>query len=758
MADPFDQQAQAPTAPTPRIAPPHVLDRPGGELVREPSTGRWYRIGPTGEWTPATPPASLTGLYGQGVNDSVAILLGFPVDVVNAGISQIGLGSDRPIGGSRSIAQAQDYISTLYSRARDAITFGRLAPFADDRTSRQPPKSDVEKIAYGTGRGMGSALGTLLPAAWMSTVSNFGPVTQAVAGQVTRGPTNQVAAGIAGGVVTELTGNPWWGLITSIGGGGALNGVRAGIMRALDRTEPPLPGTISPVTPPGPIIGPTWSEAVAKDLPMLPPRINPTRTQQAAGGVILKSLERDRSGVVQAQDDLSRLGPDAMLADVAGRNLRGKVRLIANAPGEGADIAEQALLARRAGEGARIENLLNSIMGQRVQAGQTADDLLARRAADSRPLYEKAFARGTASDDPVANKMADIVRASQGLPPVQYGLASGRIQSFLADPIVKEGLRRGIEIQRLEALAAGRPFNLKGFAISGFDAAGNPVLSGTPNMRLLSAGKRGLDDILEGYRDATTGKLALDQRGRAIDQVRRSLLGELDRLNPDYAAARAAWDAPSSAIAAIAQGRNALSTGVDPHQLAKQYGALGDAEREMFRLGAADWIRRTAGENTRGSPAQRLFGNPKAVLDNQAERLKIIFGERDYARIKQLAESEATFNRTLSTLSGWMVKPLVDEAADVLGQLRAGTRASNSSPSGVIELLDRARQGALRRSAVGPEAAQAEAARLLFAGTPEEKTRATTAVGGRTLAAAAPVDFRAASGFCVAAAPIGQDR
>jgi hypothetical protein len=43
-----------------------------------------------------------------GFNRGLAGMAGFPVDVVNAGLSLVGLGTDRPIGGSRSIEQAMD--------------------------------------------------------------------------------------------------------------------------------------------------------------------------------------------------------------------------------------------------------------------------------------------------------------------------------------------------------------------------------------------------------------------------------------------------------------------------------------------------------------------------------------------------------------------------------------------------------------------------------------------------------------------------
>src|SRR5437764_11754862 len=74
-----------------------------------------------------------------------------------------------------------------------------------------------------------------------------------------------------------------------------------------------------------------------------------------------------------------------------------------------------------------------------------------------------------------------------------------KLQQFLGDPLIQQGLAQGREVQRLEGLA------------------GNPVPLPNSIWGQLDAAKRGLDDIVEKYRDPTTGRLALDQRGRAVD-------------------------------------------------------------------------------------------------------------------------------------------------------------------------------------------------------------------------------------------------
>jgi len=168
----------------------------------------------------------------------------------------------------------------------------------------------------------------------------------------------------------------------------------------------------------------------------------------------------------------------------------------------------------------------------RSAAASALNDVVRDRAARARPLYERAFASGPIHDD--------------------------RIAQFLDDPIAKQGLRNGVELQRLEALASGTKFDPTDLAVTGFNAAGDPIVGQVPNMRTMDAVKRGLDDIIKAEVNPQTRKLT--QRGAAVQGVKRALVERLDAYNPDYAAARRIYagdsaevdDAFSSALRTIA--------------------------------------------------------------------------------------------------------------------------------------------------------------------------------------------------------------
>lgn len=113
------------------------------------------------------------------------------------------------------------------------------------------------------------------------------------------------------------------------------------------------------------------------------------------------------------------------------------------------------------------------------------------------------------------------------------------------------GLRRAHSIAKEE----GRDPTALGFDL---DPQGEVTLTRVPSWQTLDYVKRGLDDTLEPHRDSLTGKLALNETTRAIKvkATKNDLLGRIDKVNPDYAAARKTSAGP-------VQARDAFQRGVD---------------------------------------------------------------------------------------------------------------------------------------------------------------------------------------------------
>ncbi|MGJ3625947.1 hypothetical protein AB5I41_01420 [Sphingomonas sp. MMS24-JH45] len=68
----------------------------------------------------------------------------------------------------------------------------------------------------------------------------------------------------------------------------------------------------------------------------------------------------------------------------------------------------------------------------------------------------------------------------------------------------------------------------------GFDLndQGDVALTSVPSMQTIDYAKRGMDDVLERYRNPLTNRLELSDAGRAQNLVKNQFLQEADRLVP----------------------------------------------------------------------------------------------------------------------------------------------------------------------------------------------------------------------------------
>jgi hypothetical protein len=321
-------------------------------------------------------------------------------------------------------------------------------------------------------------------------------------------------------------------------------------------------------------------------------RINPEQSASMRLAAALENSGQSQAGVQGKIADATASGQDQYaLMDALGQRGQRAASSVVRA-GEGGEGLANFLQNRQSGQPDRIVNILDDALGTNGQtAKQASTGLMQQAATDARPLYQQA----------------------EAVKPVW----SDRAQQFYDDPITQSGLARGMEIQRLEALANGTKYNPHDLAVTGFDDNGN-IISKVPNMRSIDAVKKGFDAMLEDYRDGTTGRLMLDQKGRAIDAVRRSFLGEVDSMNPVYAEARKAWAGPASIDSAIDLGQNAAQRG----RAADNIGVLNSLtqpQQQGFRHGYADIlsgkIERNAGPSTNST---RPLTSPKAAQELEA--------------------------------------------------------------------------------------------------------------------------------------------
>ena len=356
-----------------------------------------------------------------------------------------------------------------------------------------------------------------------------------------------------------------------------------------------------------------------------------------------------RVGIQKVREALTKGGDDVAIADVTGIKGQRLARAAANVPdSQATQTADDFVNARAGGRGARMQDAADELAPNNFHSRLEALD--AEKKALSSPLYDDAFA-------PVSNPDGRV-----------FAQWDDRLQSFLDEPIVQQGLSKGIKIQKLEALAEGRPFNFKEYAVKGFDDSGNVIIEGTPNLRAMDAAKRGMDDMLEAYRDKTTGKLVLDDMGRAINNVRRALVKKLDDITTDpatgvskYAEARAAWAGPSKLQDAVWKGRRFLRG--DEEMTRKVFEGMTDAEQEAFQLGVRRELSKTITRDTQAAP-----GRFAAKKEDLWTRLESIFPPDKFASFRKAIGNEQRKMQTDSFVSpraGSHTTPMKEDIADL---------------------------------------------------------------------------------------------
>jgi len=312
---------------------------------------------------------------------------------------------------------------------------------------------------------------------------------------------------------------------------------------------------------------------------------------------------------------------------------------------------------------------------------------------------QDAYKQADAAHQKMLAHMQDIADAVKN--GMQGTVWTPRIQEFLDDPIIKQGINQGLEIQRLDSLAQRKPFNPKDYAITGYQDD-QPVVSKVPNMQLLDAAKHGLDQMLEEYREKTTGRLVLDRRGRSIDAVRKSFLDELDDVNPSYKAARQAWAGPSQTMDAIKFGEDALLPTSKPRDIEERVKQMSDSDKEFAKLGIANKIRETMQKTSRtGDETRRIIGD-----DYKRAQIRPFFdNDEDYGKFINALEYEQkmfdTKGRTLGN-SATASRLSEDQSGDMeqAGRaVRAGAHAMTGNVLGVMrEGLAIAKHNGLREN------------------------------------------------------------
>lgn len=274
-------------------------------------------------------------------------------------------------------------------------------------------------------------------------------------------------------------------------------------------------------------------------------------------------------------------------------------------------IAEQNFNPRALGQADRAVNAIDEYLAPITDIKARSTNIIEGGKPTYGPLYDAAYAA----------------------PPI----TSPRLEQILNTPAGREAVARANTIAANEF----RDPKAMGFVL---DDAGNTLLEPTIPMSLTTVGreggapiqqpgfttqsldyvKRGIDDILEPQRNEITGKLNLDEGGSAINGVQRALLDEMDNLNPDYKAARAAYAQYAKQAEALNTGHQVLPRGTLPQRdfeaiLARQTPETLPEARRGYATALADQVDRA---RLSANPYEAIYGSSQ-----QQGKLATIFPE-----------------------------------------------------------------------------------------------------------------------------------
>lgn len=371
-------------------------------------------------------------------------------------------------------------------------------------------------------------------------------------------------------------------------------------------------------------------------------------------GAFVSSLPPDEQAALQAQGVLMRRGGN-------------------KAPTRGPSLAE---FISRGGGMADAGGELASMDGQAWHVGKPFVRKLIGEGGDADTWAMRAWEAGYFpqwESRPTTRQLYDALREEmQGRPVYARDAAAELTQRLAAKDAAEELVYRGsAEPPPSPDDYVGRP-----------EPTSEIAYQATPTAETWDYVKRGLDDVLETYRDKTTGKLVLDGEGRAVLQTLNELRGELVNLNPVYGEALDAYSGPAAMKDALSAGQKAFSeTG---EELQRRFADLTAGEKEMYRLGAIQTLREKLGGDDVTLDAARRAGILKPA---QLERFKEIFPtDKAFNDFVRTLDAEQTMFRTRSAVTGnsTTAKQLASMQEDAPSPVETAADAGMSVMSGGV--------------------------------------------------------------------------
>ena len=288
-----------------------------------------------------------------------------------------------------------------------------------------------------------------------------------------------------------------------------------------------------------------------------------------------------------------------------GDELRGAASSLSRKPGVNRTTVRGAVVPRQEAQMDRIIGAVERDLGPGTNVRALSEKLTKDAKEAAGPIYDQAYKNGGA--------------------PIFHN----EVKDLLKRPSMKGALSRARTIAEEE----GRDPNTLGLVIGKDDLL---VRVDKPTWQTFDYIKRGLDDVIEGYRDKTTGRLVLDTQGRAINNTLREFLGRIDKVNPDYAAARAAYGGGASQAAALRKG--ASFGAKDAETIWAETRDLTKPQLAQYQLGVrSSIIKQLEARGDMADKVKAMIGTPK----KRKALAQLFGGEEKFGRFMATLEDEA---------------------------------------------------------------------------------------------------------------------
>ena len=283
----------------------------------------------------------------------------------------------------------------------------------------------------------------------------------------------------------------------------------------------------------------------------------------------------------QAQQRLINGLNDAQLNDLMFEVLDDQAMAVAvgagSRQGPGRQIARDALVPRAEGQNQRLREMMTRIAGgEDIATSQAA--LSGYKAKEGKQAYQKAFAfEPNVADQRIAGEVAEVEAMLSNRPALEAG-------------------RREAQERLNNQFGRGNP---------------QANIDNMPLFQRAQLAKESLDDQIG-------AALRAGEKGRArgLMELRDDLLSRLDRINPDYAAARNVWAGASANENALLLGESVFKPGSKLRDIEAAFAKMSEAEQAHYIVGmmdAASEMVGRSGETAAANSASRFV--PQNIRD-----------------------------------------------------------------------------------------------------------------------------------------------